>query len=106
MIAQHQTVFSLSTGFRITASCPVMRRPRARSTLAPRASLFMLSVFSSVGTKRCFWRGLFSRRSRPSPRWWMSVSLGSPLGRLAAVRSEGAIEGDPLTEENLLEARF
>jgi hypothetical protein len=36
----------------------------------------------------------------------MSVSLGSPLGRLAAVRSEGVTEGDPLTEENLLEARF
>lgn len=99
-------LFSLRIGFRMTASWPVMRRPRARSTFAPRASLFILSVFSAVGTKRCFWRGLFSKRSKPSPRWWISVSLGSPLGKLAAVRSEGAIEGVPLTVENLLEVRF
>lgn len=103
----HQlAVFSSSTGcFRMTASCPVMRRPRARSTLAPRASLFILSVFSAVGTKRWLCRGLFSSRSRPSPNWWMADSLGSPLGREPMVRTE-LTDGLPLTEEKRLEARF
>lgn len=59
--------FSFRIGLRrMTASWLVMRRPRARSTLAPRASLFRLSVFSDVGTKRWSCSGLFSRRSRPS----------------------------------------
>jgi hypothetical protein len=35
----------------MTASWLVILRPRARSTLAPRASLFRLFDFSSVGTK-------------------------------------------------------
>ena len=89
----------------MTASWPVILRPRARSTLAPSASLLRLSVFSVLGTNRCFVRGLFSKRSRPSRRLLYSVTLGSPLGRLPVVRSE-AIEGLPLTVENLFEARF
>lgn len=98
--------FSFIAGFaRMTASWPVILRPRARSTLAPRASLLRLSVFSVLGINRCFVRGLFSKRSRPSRRLLYSVTLGSPLGRLPVVRSE-AIEGLPLTVENLFEARF
>ena len=95
--------FSLRAGFRITASWLVIRRPRARSTLAPRASLPMLSVFSAVGTKRCCVRGLFSRRSRPSRRLRTSAMRGSPLAMLPF---DEAIEGAPLTVENRLEARF
>lgn len=98
--------FSFIAGFaRMTASWPVILRPRARSTLAPKASLLRLSVFSVLGINRCFVRGLFSKRSRPSRRLLYSVTLGSPLGRLPVVRSE-AIEGLPLTVENLFEARF
>lgn len=101
-----EEVFSLRDGLRITASWLVIRRPSARSTLAPRASLLRLSDFSVVGTNLCAWRGLFSRRSRPSPRWVMSRVLGSPLGRLPVVRSEVASEGLPLMVEKRLELRF
>ena len=94
------------SGLRITASWPVILRPRARSTFAPRASLFKLSDFSAVGTNRCLVSGLFSRRSKPSWRWEMSAIRGSPLGRLPFVRSDAASEGLPLTVENRLEARF
>lgn len=93
------SVFS-ERGLRMTASWPVILRPRARSTFAPRASLFRLSDFSAVGTNRCLVSGLFSRRSNPSWRWEMSAIRGSPLGR-----SE-ASEGLPLTVENRLELRF
>jgi len=99
------SVFS-ERGLRMTASWPVILRPKARSTFAPRASLFRLSDFSAVGTNRCWVRGLFSRRSRPSCKWEMSAILGSPLGRLLFVRSEAASEGLPLMVENRFEFRF
>lgn len=99
------TAFSFSTGSRMTASWLVILRPRARSTLAPNANLLKSSVFSGVGTKRCFRRGLFSRRSSPSRRLWKSASLGSPAGRPAKVVSDEATVGASLTVENRLEVR-
>lgn len=49
-----------------------MRLLRARSTLAPKLTLLMVSFFCSVGTNLCSARGLFSSRSRPCDRFLIS----------------------------------
>lgn len=91
---------------RMTASWLVILRPRARSTLAPSASLFRLSAFSGVGTNRCFARGLFSKRSMPSEYSLISAIRGSALDRLEMVLSEGARDGVLLMVEKRLELRL
>lgn len=59
--------------FGMTASCPVIRLPSARSTFAPRASLERSSALRGVGTNRWSWRRLFSSLSRPSVRCFISA---------------------------------
>lgn len=59
--------------FRMTASWPVMRRPRARSNFAPRASLERSSALRGVGTNRWSCRRLFSSLLRPSVRCLISA---------------------------------
>ena len=49
----------------MTASWLLILLSKARSSLAPRASFFMKSVFSSDRTTRCEDNALFSMRSRP-----------------------------------------
>jgi len=51
--------------------------------------------------KRCRRRGLLSRRSTLSVYVLISVNLGSPLGKLPLLLSEGARDGASLTVENL-----
>ena len=63
---------------RKVASWSVILLPRARSTLAPRASLLRLSVFSGVGAYRCCCRRFCSRRSKPCPHSLISCMRGSP----------------------------
>lgn len=85
--------FSLMTFGRKTASWPDIRRPSARSSFAPRASLLMSSVFSLLSMYRWEARRLSSRRSKPAFHDLISWALGSPDVDEAAERCEGAMEG-------------
>lgn len=95
---------------RKTASCPLMRRPRARSNFAPRANLLMSSLLSLLIMYRCDASRLSSRRSNPAFHDLISCALGSPAVDEAADRCEGAIEGVrvgvALYVERRVEARF
>ena len=86
----------------MSASWLPMRRPSARSTLAPRAILERCSLFSELGEYRCCCRRLLSKRSSP-----LANSLMSWLEESAeeAVVCD-ANEGTPLMVEKRLEARF
>lgn len=87
------TFFSLSTLGRKTASWLDMRRERARSSFAPRASLLMSSVFSLVSLYRCWTMRLSSSRLKPAFHVLMSCDLGSPDVDDAADTCDGAIDG-------------
>jgi hypothetical protein len=91
--AYASTFFSLNVFGLKTASWPDMRRPRARSSFAPSASLLMSSVFSLVKAYLCCTRRLSSRRSKPAFHDLMSCALGSPEVDEAWERCEGAMEG-------------
>lgn len=71
------------------ASWLVMRRSRARSSLAPRASLLRFAVFSSDSTTRCFERALFSMRARPDSMSRISACAESVVCIVAA--NDGAV---------------
>lgn len=102
--------FSLSPFGRKTASWPDMRRPSARSSLAPSANLLISSVFWSLRAYRCWTRRLSSRRSKPAFHVLMSCDLRSPAVEEATERCEGAIEGvrvgAALYEDMRVEARL
>ena len=101
--------FSLMTFGRNVASWSVIRRPSARSTLAPRASLLRLSLFSGVGWYRCCWRRLLSSRSKPVDHSLISWRRGSWLEVevvVVMVLSEAAMEGTPLYVEKRFEVRL
>ena len=83
---------SKTLGFHI-ASWLLRRRPRARSSFAPRASLLMSSVFWVLSMYRCEVNRLSSRRSKPAFHDLISCALGSPAVDDAADSCEGAMDG-------------
>ena len=100
--------FSLSGLSFIVASWSVIRRPSARSTFAPSASLLKLSVFSCVGAYRCCCKRSCSKRSKPCVHSLISATRGSLVAVLPIVLvvvSEAAVD-EALKVEKRLEVRF
>lgn len=81
------------------ASWPLNLRFKALSTFAPNANLLKFSVFSGLGTNRCCWRRLLSRRLKPISHSFISAMRGSPFASevlVLTVPSETASDGAPL----------
>ena len=100
---------SINFGLNV-ASWSVILRPSARSTLAPKASLLRLSVFSGVGWYRCCCRRFCSRRSNPCVHSLISCIRGSLFddedALVCEVLSEAARDGTPLKVEKRLDVRL
>jgi hypothetical protein len=94
-----------------TASWLVILFFKARSNLAPRASLLRFSVFSWVGVKRCCCICLLSKRPSPSVISLISVTRGSLANTeleliVPSETCESARDGESLKVEKRAEARL